>query len=228
MTKAFALPRKVYGTLVVAALAGVIVIFSLLASGAESETDRLVELLDLKPTSAVADVGAGSGAFSIMMAERLGPKATVYSTEIDPELLVKIRGAAEKAGVHNVIVIAGTKQDTQLPANSCDAIFLRRVYHHLTDPVDLDSSLYRALRPGGQLAIVDFEPWQKPKEKAPPGVPADRGGHGAPKPVVLKELTQAGFAPVSTTDWPVTGDVTHFCRLFRKPGAEPGSGSAVR
>jgi len=219
MTMATALPRKVHRAFFVAALAGAIVISSLLASGAESETDRLVDLLHLTSTSAVADVGAGSGAFSVMMAERLGPKATVYSTEIDPKLLDKIRSAARKADVYNLIVIAGAKDDTHLPANCCDAIFLRRVYHHITDPTAMDHSLFRALRPGGRLAIIDFEPWQKPKEKAPPGVPADRGGHGSPKPIVMKELTQAGFEWISTTEWPVSGDVTHFCMLFRKPSA---------
>jgi len=198
-------------------LAGAIAALFWIAHAAESEADRLFQILDLKPGSAVADVGAGSGDLSIALAQRVGPNGTVYATEVDPKQLNKIRAAVQKAGLHNVIVIEGHKNDTGLPPNCCDAIFLRRVYHHLTDPLDMDRSLYQAMRSGGHLAVIDFEPWQKPKEKPVPGVPENRKGHGAPKPIVREELTQVGFALVDTTDWPVTGDVTHFCILFKKP-----------
>jgi ubiquinone/menaquinone biosynthesis C-methylase UbiE len=198
-------------------LASVLLAFSLMAQSTDSEIDRLTQVLDLKPGVAVADVGAGSGELSISVAKRVAPNGTVYSTEIEPKKLDKIRQAVQKAGIHNLVVIAGANNDTRLPPNCCDAIFLRRVYHHLTDPVDMDRSLYLAMRPGGRLAIIDFEPSQRPGEPPPPGVPANRGGHGAPKPIVTRELTQAGFVPVATTDWPVSGDVKHFCMLFKKP-----------
>jgi ubiquinone/menaquinone biosynthesis C-methylase UbiE len=195
------------------------------AHAADSETDRLVQVLDLKPDSVVADVGAGSGALTVALAERLGSKATVYSTEVDPTELDKIRSAVRKADLRNVVVIAGTKNDTRLPPDCCDAIFLRRVYHHLTAPLDMDSSLYRAIRPGGRLAIIDFEPSQRPAATPVPGVPSNRGGHGAPEPIVAQEVTQTGFMPVSTTDWPVSGEITHFCMLFKKPMSSATAGS---
>jgi len=198
-------------------LASVLLAFFLMGQATDSEIDRLGQVLDLKPGVAVADVGAGSGELSISIAKRVAPNGTVYSTEIDPKKLDKIRQAEQKAGIRNVVVIAGADNDTHLPPNCCDAIFLRRVYHHLTDPLDMDRSLFLALRPGGLLAIIDFEPSQRPGESPPPGVPANRGGHGAPKPIVTRELTQAGFVPVATTDWPVSGDVKHFCMLFKKP-----------
>jgi ubiquinone/menaquinone biosynthesis C-methylase UbiE len=206
-------------------LASVLLALSLMAQSTDSEIDRLIQVLDLKPGVTVADVGAGSGELSISVAKRVAPNGTVYSTEIDPKKLDKIRQAVQKAGLHNVVVIAGANDDTRLPPNCCDAIFLRRVYHHLTEPVDMDRSLYLAMRPGGRLAIIDFEPSQRPGEPPPPGVPANRGGHGAPKPIVNRELTQAGFVPVATTDWAVSGDVKHFCMLFKKP-MSPATASA--
>jgi ubiquinone/menaquinone biosynthesis C-methylase UbiE len=206
-------------------LASVLLALSLMAQSTDSEIDRLIQVLDLKPGVTVADVGAGSGELSISVAKRVAPNGTVYSTEIDPKKLDKIRQAVQKAGIHNVVVIVGANDDTRLPPNCCDAVFLRRVYHHLTDPVAMDRSLYLAMRPGGRLAIIDFEPSQRPGEPAPPGVPANRGGHGAPKPIVTRELTQAGFVRVATTDWPVSGDVKHFCMLFKKP-MSPATASA--
>jgi ubiquinone/menaquinone biosynthesis C-methylase UbiE len=198
-------------------LASALLALCLMAQSTDSEINRLIQVLDLKPGAAVADVGAGSGEWSISVAKRVAPNGTVYATEIDPKKLDRIRQAVQKAGIHNVVVIAGADNDTRLPPNCCDGIFLRRVYHHLTDPVDMDRSLYLAMRPGGRLAIIDFEPSQRPGEPPPPGVPANRGGHGAPKPIVTRELTEAGFVRVATTDWPVSGDVKHFCMLFKKP-----------
>ena len=198
-------------------LASVLVVFSLMAQATGSEIDRLIQVLDLKPGVSVADVGAGTGDLSISIAGRVAPNGTVYSTEVDPKKLDQIRQTVQKAGIHNVVVVAGANNDTHLPPNCCDAIFLRRVYHHLTDPLDMDRSLFLSLRPGGRLAIIDFEPSQRPGERPPPGVPANRGGHGAPKPIVTRELTRAGFVPVATIDWPVSGDVKHFCMLFKKP-----------
>ena len=205
-----------YCRFVVTLLASVLAL-SLMAQAADSEIEHLIQVLDLKPGVSVADVGAGSGELSMLIAKRIAPNGTVYSTEIDPNKLDKIRQAGQKAGIHNVVVIAGANNDSRLPPNCCDAIFLRRVYHHLTDPLDMDRSLFLSMRPGGRLAIIDFEPSQRPGEPPPPGVPANRGGHGAPKTIVTKELTQAGFVPVATIDWPVSGDVKHFCMLFKKP-----------
>lgn len=189
----------------------------MVARAAETEIDHLVQVLALKPGSSVADVGAGSGEISIAIAKRVGPNGTVYSTEIDPKLLEKIRHLAQTAGARNVVVIAGREHETGLPSNCCDAIFLREVYHHLTDPTGIDNSLYRAMRPGARLAIVDFDPSQLPGQPAPPGVPANRGGHGVPERIVAQELTRTGFALVKTMPWPISASVKHYCVLFVKP-----------
>jgi ubiquinone/menaquinone biosynthesis C-methylase UbiE len=158
---------------------------------------------------------------SIAIAQRLGPSAKVYSTEINPTLIHEIRGLVEKDRIRNIVPITGTAHDTELPPDCCDAIFLRRVYHHLTDPFGMDRSLYRALRPGGRLAIMDFEPGQMPGQPAPPGVPANRGGHGVPRKVVADELTRSRFVLVKTIDWPISSTIRHYCMVFIKPPLPP-------
>jgi SAM-dependent methyltransferase len=197
-----------------AAVAAAIVLSWALARPPVPEIDQLVRVLALKRASSVADVGAGSGEVSIAIARRV-PEGIVYSTEIDPQLLDKIRDTARRAGVRNIIPVRGKEHDSELPSNCCDAIFLREVYHHLTDPVGMDRSLYLALRPGGRLAIIDFEPI--PGSSPPPGVPANRGGHGVPERMVSRELSRAGFQFVAGIDWPISRVIKHYCMLFRKP-----------
>jgi ubiquinone/menaquinone biosynthesis C-methylase UbiE len=208
-----------------AILAVAVVLFAAIASGIEYETDHLAQILELKPGATVADVGAGSGELSIAIVKYVGPHGIVYSTEIDPKLLDRIRSRAQRAGARNLIPILGKEHDTELPDNCCDAIFLRKVYHHLTDPLGIDRSLYRAMRPGARLAIIDFDPSQQPGEPVPPGVPANRGGHGVPERIVAEELIQTGFEPVRTMDWPFSAVVKQYCMLFRKPKLSGVAGS---
>ena len=182
----------------------------------ESEIDHLAQVLALKPGSSVADVGAGSGQVSIAIARIVQPGGRVYSTEIDPAMLKKIRAAAEKTTPGSIVPVVATQRDTGLPSNCCDAIFLREVYHHLADPGAIDRSLYGALRPGGRLAIIDFEPTPV-AGPPPPGVPSNRGGHGVPERIVEEELTRNGFQLVETMDWPISRVIKHFCIVFVKP-----------
>ncbi len=193
------------------------VLFATFANAAESEIDHLANILELKPGASVADVGAGSGEISVAIAKYVEPGGRVFATEIDSKLLDKIRHAALKANSFDVVAVPSTAQDSGLPSNSCDGIFLREVYHHLTDPVPFARSLYRAMRTGGRLVIIDFEPSQRPGEPPPAGVPTNRGGHGAPMHIVEEELTGAGFEVVKTVDWPISETIRHYCILFRKP-----------
>jgi predicted methyltransferase len=161
----------------------------------------------------------GSGELSIAIARRLEPHGKIYSTEINPELLIKIRTSAQEESVPNLVPIVSREHDTGLPPSCCDAIFLREVYHHLTDPFAIDDSLYKAMRPGARLAIIDFEPI--PGQSAPPHVPANRRGHGVPKQIVVQELTRTGFKLITMARWPISGEIEHYCILFQKPFLRP-------
>jgi precorrin-6B methylase 2 len=95
---------------------------------------RLRQVLILETGKAVADVGAGKGELTFALASEVGPKGRVFSTEIDPERLRRLRQAVLAAQLDNVTVVEARSTETGLPANCCDAIVLRRVYHHLTEP----------------------------------------------------------------------------------------------
>jgi len=210
---------KFYVSAAALAVAAVL-LYSTSARAPETEIDHLAQILELKPGSSVADVGAGSGEISIAIAGHVAPGGIVYSTEIDPKLLDKIRSSVQKAGVKNVIVVTAEQHDTGLPPNSCDAIFLRQVYHHLIDPLGIDRSLFRAMRPGARLAIIDFEPIAG--EAPAPGVPASHGkGHGVPEQIVKQEVSSSGLELLAAMDWPISKQVKHYCLLFRKPSSSP-------
>ena len=182
------------------------------ASGnAADEIKRLALLMGWKPGTTVADIGAGDGKYSFAAAERVGVAGKVFATEIDTKKLEELRAEVAKRKLQNVVVVGSKEADTNLPTGCCDAIFLRRVYHHLTKPTEFAANLVRSLKPGGRLAIIDFPPRSglDPVE----GVPSNRGGHGIPQKIVIEELTAAGLEmEKAVNDWPDDD----YCVLFLK------------
>jgi ubiquinone/menaquinone biosynthesis C-methylase UbiE len=177
------------------------------------EITRLAELTQWKAGTIVADVGAGDGTYSFVAAQKVGPSGRVYATEIDTEKLKNLRAEATKRKIENITIVDGTADDTKLPSSCCDAIFLRHVYHHLTQPQEFDRNLVRSLKPGAHLAIIDFP--SRANLAPVEGVPKNRGGHGIPEKVVVEELATAGLQLEKTIDdW--SGN--DYCVLFVKRG----------
>ena len=185
-----------------------------------SEIEKLAPLLDLKPGSTVAEIGAGNGAVAIAAAEKVGPSGHVYATEIDPAELLKIRDKVSVSGLGDVTVIESSSDETRLPDDCCDAIYMIGVYHHFTEPLKTDASIFRALRPGGKLVVVDFRPALLLKPWTPKGVPANRGGHGIPEDILEDELARSGFKLVQIYDpWGNSWFLHNYCAVFTKPGS---------
>ncbi len=179
-----------------------------------AERAGILEALALDSGMTVADVGAGDGRFSTVLAERVGPGGRVYATEIEQAKLDQIDGRAEDEGLDNVTTVLGGATTTGLPEGCCDAILLRLVYHHFTDPAPMRDSLWGALKPGGRIAVIDTRPQAHWPRLA--GVP-ERGGHGIPIETLLEEMSASGFVVVKRHDaWPGDGDA--YCVVFRKPG----------
>ena len=184
----------------------------------QSEAALLAQSLGLKPGMVVADVGAGDGKWTVAMAARVGAQGRVFSTEIAPNRLDDIRRAAVAAKLTNVTVVQGAAEASNLPDNCCDAIFLRNVYHHFKRPDEMNQSLWRALRPGGRLAVIDFAPRSWLWFSRPTDVPANRGGHGIPRAIIIDELAAADFLVERiVTPWPDRWTPGSYCLLFRKP-----------
>lgn len=157
------------------------------------EIERLVAWLEIRPGTRVADLGAGDGTFALALASRIGPSGQMYATEYDDGSLAEIRQVVTEAGLSNVTVIRGAVSSTNLPEACCDALFSRAVYHHLTDPAAINADIFRALRPGGRLVVIDFEPGGLMDWIGRPETADRHGGHGTPKETVVREVTAAGF-----------------------------------
>jgi ubiquinone/menaquinone biosynthesis C-methylase UbiE len=186
-----------------------------LAAASSTEIKRLREVMAWKPGQTIADVGAGEGEIGFAAATTVGETGKVFLTELDENKRKALEQEARKRGLKNAVIVQAAEKQTNLPDNCCDAIVLRRVYHHFTAPMEMDASLLRSLRPGGKLAVIDFPPRKGLTESDPvPGVPANRGGHGIPQKILLDELTKAGFQIDKTlNDWPEDS----YCVLARKP-----------
>ena len=178
------------------------------------EMPRLRQVLALEAGRVVADVGAGKGELTVALAREVRSNGRVFSTEIDATRLKKLRDVVAGSKLDNITVVEAHDHGTGLPSNCCDAIVLRRVYHHLTDPARINADLLRSLRPGGVLAVIDF----------PPPFFWSRGSLGVPENAVISEVTSSGFEPLRLIDdWPGRGPLRSYCALFRKPLADPGS-----
>ena len=168
-----------------------------------AETTRLIELLKLGPTSTVADIGAGSGEVTIEIARQLGPQARVYSTDVNRGTVAALEALVRKHELPNVIVKEGHFEATNLPEGSCDAVFVRHVYHHFGNPSAMNASIRETLKPGGRLAVMDFPPKETVTGPVPPSKRAAGDTHGVTVETVVAELKAAKFEILQVvTDWP--------------------------
>lgn len=162
----------------------------------------------IRPGASVADIGAGTGLFTPMLANATGPKGKVYAVDIVPKFISLIQSRSAEAGLNNIQTVLCTERSVELAAHSIDQAFLCDVYHHFEYPQSSLASLHRALRPGGEVLLIDF--------KRIPGTSSEwilnhvRAGQD----VVTAEWTAAGFKPVE--EIPLLKD--NYVVRFRKVG----------
>ena len=105
----------------------------------------------------MADIGAGTGLFTRLFAEKVGPTGKVYAVDIAPQFLEHIAADAKKRRQAQVVTVLGNQDSPNLPRESVDLAFLSDVYHHLEKPEKMLASIRQALRPGGRLVVIEFD-----------------------------------------------------------------------
>jgi ubiquinone/menaquinone biosynthesis C-methylase UbiE len=118
--------------------------------------DEVLRLLALSPGAIVVDLGSGTGYFVERLSQAVGPSGRVLALDVEPEMVAHVRERAAKAGLANVESRAVAPNDPQLDAASVDRVLIVDTWHHIDRRVEYTRKLARALRPGGEVWIVDF------------------------------------------------------------------------
>jgi len=163
------------------------------------QISRVMDMLSIEPGKTVADIGAGSGWFTVRAARRVAGTGTVYAVDINPEAIQYIGERAKKEQLQNIKQIISKPEDPQLPPDSIDAVLLLKTYHEISKPIVLLRNLRSSLKPGAKVGIIDRN-----------GNGAD---HGVSKDVVVREAAQAGYELRDTQDF-VKGDGMDYFLIF--------------
>jgi ubiquinone/menaquinone biosynthesis C-methylase UbiE len=154
-------------------------IFESSGRGERLQISRVMDILGIAPGKSVADIGAGSGWFTVRAAKRVGGTGLVYAIDINPEATRYIAQRGEKEKLKNIKTILSKPNDPLLPPNSVDAVLLLKTYHEVARPVDLLRNLRGALRPGAKVGVIDRN--------------GNGEDHGVGRDVVIQEAQQAGY-----------------------------------
>jgi len=119
--------------------------------------NEIAKALDLKPGMAVADVGAGTGPFTRLFAEKVGEKGRVLAVDVSRDFLKHIANESRKLGQKQVETVLGSQDATNLKPSSVDLVFICDVYHHFEEPEKMLASIHQALRPGGTFVLIEFD-----------------------------------------------------------------------
>lgn len=171
--------------------------------------EKIVSALELKAGMAVADVGAGTGIYMGPFSKAVGPSGKVIAVDISEAFIKHLKQLAQEHQLANVEVLQCAEDSTKLPEGSVDLVFVCDTYHHFEYPASTVTSIFKALKPGGRFAVIDFERIE--------GVSREwtmdhvRAG----KEVFAKEITDVGFEKVKEIK--IADFKENYFLLFRKP-----------
>ena len=163
------------------------------------QINRVMDILGVAPGKTVADIGAGSGWFTVRAAKRVGESGTVYAVDINPEATQYISDRAGREHLANVKTILSKPDDPMLPGGAVDAVLLLKTYHEVAEPVTLLQKVRAALRAGGKVGIIDRN--------------GNGEDHGVGREVVIREAKRAGFQLLQQYDF-VKGDKMDYFLVF--------------
>ncbi len=167
------------------------------------QINRIMDMLGIEPGKNVADIGAGSGWFTVRAARRVTGSGTVYAVDINPEAIHYIDQRAKKEQLQNIKTILSKPDDPEIPAASIDAVLLLKTYHEVAHPIVLLRNLRSSLRPGARVGIIDRN--------------GNGANHGVNRDVVVREAAQAGYELRESRDFVKADGMDYFLVFTGKP-----------
>jgi predicted methyltransferase len=154
------------------------------------QINRVMDTLGISPGRNVADIGAGSGFFTVLAARRVGETGMVYAEDINPDSIQHIDARVKKEGLHNVKTVLGKPDEALLPA-PVDAVLLLKTYHEVAEPVVLFGNLRHSLAKDAKVGVIDRN--------------GDGTNHGVDRDVVIREMEEAGYKLLQQEDYKKDG-----------------------
>jgi arsenite methyltransferase len=147
------------------------------------QPDKVIQALQIRPGSIIADLGSGSGYFTLRLANAVGPTGRVYAVDVDDAMNEALKQRATRERADTVVVVSAKPNDPQLP-EPVDLIFTSNTYHHIDNRIAYFAALIKHLRPSGRLAVIDYNrtAWLE-----------GLWGHYTPREFIKRELEQAGY-----------------------------------
>lgn len=156
------------------------------AAEEEKASVDVIPYLGLKKGQAVADLGAGGGYFSFKLAAAVGETGLVFAVDVDPESIEFIQACVRERGIKNIRTVLASFDDSKLEPRSVDLVFMRDAYHDFQNRVEYFKRLKKVLKPGGRIAIIDYDPKKL-------GFLRKLHGHDLDESIIIEEMRQAGY-----------------------------------
>jgi ubiquinone/menaquinone biosynthesis C-methylase UbiE len=160
------------------------------------QINRVMDVLGISQGKIVADIGAGSGWFTVRASKRVGDTGSVFAVDISPEAIRYIDHRIQEENLHNVKTIRSKSDDPLLPPGKVDAVLLLKTYHEVAQPVVLLRNLRRSLRDGARVGIIDRN--------------GNGENHGVGREVVIREAAEAGYQLREQYDFVKADKVDYF------------------
>lgn len=153
---------------------------------------QVLQFLGISEGQTVADVGAGTGYFTVLMAQLVGESGKVYAVDVEPALVKHLEERTAKAGLFQVVPVLAEPDDPLLPEGGVDLVLIVDTWHHIEDRIDYLATLAATLKPGGRVGLVDWRKGELPKGPPP--------GHKLSREEVILEFREAGWTLASESD----------------------------
>jgi ubiquinone/menaquinone biosynthesis C-methylase UbiE len=147
-----------------------------------------MEIIGVREAMTVAEIGAGNGRFAVRVAKRVGKRGRVFANDINKKALHFMRARIKRENITNMVVVEGIVDNPLLPERSVDLIYVINSYSHFTQPVALLKKAISALKTGGRLAIIEYDPRKRP----------DLEDHATHQETVIRQAQEAGFQLLHT------------------------------